>query len=58
VITDSNIEDTLQLVERMDYEVDIFLIFEELKAMHGCQPPTAARKDFSEFLQEKSNAPT
>ena len=40
----------------MDYEVDIFLIFEELKAVHGCQPPSAARKDLSEFLQEKRTA--
>ena len=56
VIADSTIEDTLQLVQRRDYKVDIFLIFEELKAVHGCEPPSAARKDLSEFLQERRKA--
>jgi hypothetical protein len=49
---DGNLNDTLEKLEGKDETVDVFLIFEELKAVNGYEPPTA-RKDLSEFLQDK-----
>jgi hypothetical protein len=49
---DNDINDTSQQMEFEDYDIDIFLIFEELEAVDGKPPPTS-RKDLCEFLHDK-----
>jgi hypothetical protein len=43
-------------VQAKDKNVDVFLLFEEMKAVNGDEPPPTARKDLSEFLQQKKEA--
>jgi hypothetical protein len=42
---------TLDEIQKKDYDVDLFLVFEEVVPFEGKTPPTA-RKDLSEFLLE------
>jgi hypothetical protein len=44
--------DTIQAIQNVDANVDMFLLYEELGMMDGKSPPTA-KKELSEFLHVK-----
>ena len=44
--------DTIQAIQNVDANVDMFLLYEELGMMDGKSPPMA-KKDLSEFLHVK-----
>jgi hypothetical protein len=48
----TNINTTIEEMEKKDYNVDIFLVYEEVGPLEGKAPPTA-RKDLCEFWNEK-----
>ena len=42
-------------MQNNDFDIDIFLVFEEVTSFEGKMPPTA-RKDLTEFLHDKRKA--